>query len=80
MYICHFPFANWIFHKIMIYIISVPSFINAPLLVIEIIGWAFLYHPRHAGDTKYPGSDRVKKYYMQYFVYSILPMNPLFLI
>ena len=38
MYKCHFPISNRIFDKIMIYIISMPSFINAPLLIIEIIG------------------------------------------
>ena len=44
----------------MIHIISIASFINAPLLVIEIIGVGFFIPPRHAGDTKYPRSDRVK--------------------
>ena len=62
MYICHFPIPNWIFDKLMIYIISIPSCIKAPLLVTEIIGVGFLYHPRHSGDTKYPGSDRVKSF------------------
>ena len=60
MYICHFPISNWIFDKIMIHIISIQSFINAPLLVIEIIGVGIFIPPRHADDTKYPGSDRVK--------------------
>ena len=60
MYVNHFPISNWIFNKIIIYIISIPSFINSPLLVIEIIGVGFLYHRRHASGTKYPGSDRVK--------------------
>ena len=45
MYICHFPISNWIFEKIMIYITSIPSFINAPLLVIEIIGVGFFIPP-----------------------------------
>ena len=59
MYICHFPISNWIFDKLMIYIISIPSCINAPMLVNEIIGVGFFIPPRHSGDTKYPGSDRV---------------------
>ena len=60
MYVNHFSISNWIFNKIMIYIISIPSFINAPLLVIEIIGVGFFIPRRHASGTKYPGSDRVK--------------------
>ena len=45
MYICHFPISNWILDKIRIYIISIPSFRNAPLLVIEIIGVGFFIPP-----------------------------------
>ena len=45
MYICYFPISNWIFDKLMIYIISIPSCINAPLLVTEIIGVGFFIPP-----------------------------------
>ena len=45
MCICHFPISNWIFDKLMIYIISIPSCINAPLLVTEKIGVGFFIPP-----------------------------------
>ena len=44
----------------MIYFICIPSYINAPLLIIEIIGVGFFIPPpRHSSGIKYPGSDRV---------------------
>ena len=54
MYVNHFPISNWIFNKIMIYIISIPSFINALLLVIEIIGVGFFIPPPARKRYKIP--------------------------
>ena len=45
MYKCHFPISNWIFDKTMLYFICIPSYINAPLLSIEIIGVGFFIPP-----------------------------------